>query len=103
MTPLVLRYCPDALEGPCGLCGKPVTLSEGLQLFHPDGQRPVCPPCGTRAAPELAALVGLASAAERVGRIGQHTVSPPLSALLELARAAENYAGSASRCCPPAG
>jgi len=39
----------------------------------------------------LAALVTLADAAERITRIGRHTVFPPLSALLELARAAENY------------
>src|SRR5438105_4585038 len=99
MSPLVLRYSPDAAASPCGLCGKPVTLAEGLQLFHADEKRPVCQSCGLRAAPALAALVGLACAAARVGKIGQHTVSPPLSALLELARAAENYAGSAPRCC----
>jgi hypothetical protein len=42
-------------------------------------------------APSLAALLDLATTADRVGRIGRHTVSPPLAALLELARAAENY------------
>jgi aryl-alcohol dehydrogenase-like predicted oxidoreductase len=45
-----------------------------------------------KGAPSLAALVKLADAAERVGRIGRHTVFPPMTALLELARAAENYA-----------
>jgi hypothetical protein len=39
----------------------------------------------------LAALVHLAKEAERVARIGRHTVFPPLAALLELARAAETY------------
>ena len=39
--------------------------------------------------------MGLADAAERVGRIGRHTVVPPMTALLELARAAENYAHAA--------
>jgi hypothetical protein len=102
MTPLVLRYHPDACTGCCGLCGTPVLLAEGLQLFLAEKRRPVCPGCGRRAAPELAALLALASAAERVGRIGRHTVTPPLSALLELARAAENYTGTAPRLCRPA-
>jgi hypothetical protein len=51
----------------------------------------VCERCGHRAAPALAALVDLADTAERVGRIQRHTVSPPMSALLELARAAEQF------------
>jgi hypothetical protein len=35
--------------------------------------------------------MGLADAAERVGRIGRHTMVPPMTALLDLARAAENF------------
>jgi hypothetical protein len=35
--------------------------------------------------------VELAHVADRVGRIGRHTLVPPLDALLDLARAAENY------------
>ena len=97
MTQLVLRHDPDGCTGPCGLCGQPVTLSQGLQLFLVDKRRPVCCRCGQKAAPTLAALVGLACAAERIAKIGQHTVSPPLSALLELARAAENYTGASPR------
>ena len=94
MIHLVLRHHPEALQGHCGLCGGAVTLSEGLQLFLADRRCPVCPGCGRKAAPALAALVGLASAAERIAKIGQHTVTPPLSALLELARAAETYTGT---------
>ena len=60
-----------------------------------DGSGPVCRDCARKAAPSLAALMGLADAAERVGRIGRHTVVPPMTALLELARAAENYAHTA--------
>lgn len=51
----------------------------------------MCSECARRRAPALAALVELAKAAERVGRIKRHTVSPPLVALLGLARAAETY------------
>jgi hypothetical protein len=96
MFHLVLHHSPDCCTGPCGLCGQPVTLSQGLQLFLVDKRRPVCACCGRKAAPALAALLGLACAAERIAKIGQHTVSPPLSALLELARAAEHYTGSPS-------
>jgi hypothetical protein len=96
MTPLVLAYQPDSWKGLCGLCATPVVLAEGPRLLLADRRRPVCTCCARRAAPELAALVALAGAAQRVGRINRHTVTPPLSALLELARAAETYSTSAS-------
>jgi hypothetical protein len=60
-------------------------------LFLAEGPDPVCPECGHLHAAPLAALVRLARAAERVGRIGRHTVFPPLTVLLDLARAAENF------------
>ena len=47
--------------------------------------------CGRKHAPSLVALLDLAHVAERVGRIGRHTLVPPLDALLALARAAEEY------------
>jgi hypothetical protein len=61
----------------------------------PGGQQPVCPECGKRHAPSLAALVELASEAERVGKIGRHTVFPPYTALLDLARAADQFTAAA--------
>ncbi len=48
-------------------------------------------------APSLAALVNLADAATRIGRIGRHSVFPPLTALLDLASAAEKYAHTSGR------
>ena len=45
----------------------------------------------------LAALLDLAAVAERVGRIGKHTLVPPMAALLDLARAAELFAESRPR------
>jgi hypothetical protein len=42
------------------------------------------------------ALIDLAFTAQRVGRIGHHTLVPPMTALLDLARAAEDY----TRCTP---
>jgi hypothetical protein len=56
-----------------------------------DSSDPVCKECGRKHAPSLVALVHLADEAERVARIGRHTVFPPLTALLDLARAAETY------------
>ena len=99
MSRLVLQYRPDAFQGPCGLCGKAVVLASGLQLCEADGEFPICTSCGRRAAPTLSALQGLAGTAERVGRIHSHVMCPPLTALLELARAAERFSASAPREC----
>ena len=66
-------------------------MPAGTQLVVADSQRPVCQPCGKRHAPPLAALAELADEAERVGKIGRHTVVPPYTALLELAQAADNF------------
>src|SRR5262249_4439723 len=95
MTHLVLQYHAEVLEGPCALCSQPVVLEPGLQLCQDDPKCPVCRNCARRAAPALAALQGLAGTAERVGRINSHMVTPPLTALLELARAAESFTASA--------
>jgi hypothetical protein len=61
-------------------------------LFLGDTDEGVCKECGKRMAPELTALLDLAAVAERVGRIGRHTLVPPMAALLDLARAAEQFA-----------
>ena len=83
MSNIVLQNHPDTFRGPCGVCGKPTALVAGLQLCQAEKGRPICGICGRRAAPALAALVGLANAAERVGRINRHTVVPPLTALMD--------------------
>jgi hypothetical protein len=57
----------------------------------------VCRDCGKKHAPSLVALLDLAHAAERVGRISRHTVCPPMTALLDLAHAAEGYTAAAPR------
>ena len=56
-------------------------------MFDADSQDCVCRACGQKHAPSLVALLDLAGTAERVGRIGRHSVFPPLGALLDLARA----------------
>jgi hypothetical protein len=96
MTQLILRCQKTETSGACGLCQRALELPAGNQLFLADSDQPVCHDCGRQHAPDLAALVHLASAAERVGKIGQHTVFPPLSALLDLASAAEKYSRAAT-------
>jgi hypothetical protein len=92
MTQLLVRYNSNAIADSCALCGQPTTIPAGTQLVEAYTQRPVCQGCGKRHDPAMAALVHLADEAERVGRIGRHTVVPPYTALLELAQAADNYA-----------
>ncbi|HKG62341.1 MAG TPA: hypothetical protein VKB05_21450 [Pyrinomonadaceae bacterium] len=50
-------------ESVCAVCGKTSELEVGPDLFNSEGEH-VCSPCGREAAPELAALLGLAKAAE---------------------------------------
>ena len=50
----------------------------------------------------LLALLELAQVAEQVGRIGRHTLVPPLNALLDLNRAAEQYLEARLRPCKQA-
>lgn len=80
---------------PCGVCGQLVSAPAGLQLLLYNNSAPVCADCGRKHAPALAALINLAEAATRIGRINRHSVFPPFTALLDLASAAEKYAQTA--------
>jgi hypothetical protein len=92
MVQLTLKLVPCGTHDSCALCGKHLQAGCGLHLvLDEDQEEAVCRECGRQHAPSLAALLELASVAERVGRIGRHTLVPPLNALLDLARAAENY------------
>jgi hypothetical protein len=97
MPQFMLLCNPTRTTDRCAICGKPATASACTQLVLADSQEPVCQDCGRRHAPPLAALVRLASEAERVGRIGRHGVFPPYTALLALARAADNYTAAMPR------
>jgi hypothetical protein len=92
MTQLLLQCNADATNEPCGLCSQPMTAPAGTRLVVAATAAPVCDECGRKHAPALLALVALADAATRIGRIGRHSVFPPLTALLDLASAAEKYA-----------
>jgi hypothetical protein len=94
MSQFHLQYSPTPTDGPCGVCGAAVAAPAGTRLVLAEAQQPVCAGCGRRHAPMLAALLQLADEAERVGRIGRHTVFPPYTALLDLARAADTYAAT---------
>jgi hypothetical protein len=94
MTQLVVQCKATVTTGPCALCGQPTSLGPGSQILVANTEEPVCTSCGKHHAPTLVALVQLANEAERVGRIGRHTVFPPYTALLDLARAADNYSSS---------
>jgi len=92
MAQLTIKLERSCEADRCGLCGKRIHAGSGPQLWVGDGpEGPVCRECGRQHAPPLAALLDLARVAERVGRIGRHTLVPPLAALLDLARAAEDY------------
>lgn len=92
---LLLEHRGETRNEPCGLCGRALSASAGMQLILPGSAAPVCSACGLKHAPSLAALVNLAEAATRIGRINRHSVFPPLTALLDLANAAEKYAQTA--------
>lgn len=92
MIQLLVRNSPHPVMDCCPLCGQQTTIPAGTQLVLATTQQAVCPPCGKHHDPALAALVQLADEAERIGKIGRHTVVPPYTALLELAQAADNFA-----------
>lgn len=94
MTRLLVQLDPGESVDGCSLCETPCPAA-GPRLVLAENLRPVCTTCGRRHAPALAALVQLADEAARLGRIGRHGVFPPYTALLDLARAAENYAAVA--------
>jgi hypothetical protein len=93
MKQLALKYSESSGHAACTLCGDQAELAAGPCLCEAESAQPVCRECGKRSAPHLLALVDLASAADRVGRTCRFVV-PPMEALLDLARAAENYACS---------
>ncbi len=87
----LLEQRDEIRNQPCGLCGQALSTPAGVQLLLAGSSAPVCSTCGQKHAPSLAALANLAEAARRIGRINRHSVFPPLTALLDLANAAEKY------------
>jgi hypothetical protein len=91
MTNLVIECRQNAACDVCVFCGRSADASGGPQLLLAESRDAVCRDCGKKRSPSLVALLDLANVAHQVGRIGRHSVSPPMTSLLALARAAENY------------
>jgi hypothetical protein len=96
MTCFRIQFRTFAAAFPCALCGRQTAFEAGPELVTAERSMPICRECGRVVAPPLAALLGLAQVAERVGRIKRHTLVPPLEALLDLAGAAEHYVSTSS-------
>ena len=93
MTQFLVQISPLIAPLPCALCSQECRRP-GPRLVLAESLRPVCDRCGRANAPALLALVQLADEAVRVAKIGRHSVFPPYTALLELARAADAYAAA---------
>jgi hypothetical protein len=91
MAHLTIRVDAPHTPACCGLCGSSTGQAAGPRLAVAESEATVCRACGKRHAPSLVALLDLARVAERVGRIGRHTVVPPMGAILDLVKAAEDY------------
>ena len=91
MDRILLKVADEPGTAPCPCCGEIVLWSKGLRMVLAENEETVCRRCGKRQAPNLAALLDLASVAERVGKQSRHLLTPPMASLLDLARAAENY------------
>jgi hypothetical protein len=96
MQPCTIRLCDANHPHACPVCGRQhIRNAQGPGLFLEAHASPLCRGCGKKLDPAMAALLELATAAERVGRRSRHMLTPPLESLLDLARAAENYSDSA--------
>ena len=93
---LTLTFVNEARLDTCALCGGRLRVAAGPCLAL-EGHDAVCRPCGMTQSPRLVALLDLAQAAQRVGQVSRHVLVPPMGLLLELARAAEEYAGALPR------
>jgi hypothetical protein len=92
MPQWMIKLLSENPHSQCALCDRPLPAEAGLYLCREaDPEEVICRECGRQQAPSLAALLDLAGVAQRVGQIGRHTLVPPLHALLDLVRAAENY------------
>lgn len=89
MDDLTIKHTEEASPASCPRCGQTPLWKKGLQIWQ--DRDVICRDCAKKTAPHLVALVDLASVAERVGRHSRHLLTPPMEAMLELARAAENY------------
>ncbi len=96
MAKVLLQCSSTSSQEPCGLCQNDTTAPAGCQLRLAESTLLVCDACARVHAPELLALVRLGDTAGRVGRIASFGIFPPMAALLDLAKAAEEYTAKTS-------
>jgi hypothetical protein len=94
MAHLTINVQHGAAPACCGLCGGRMAEAAGPRLSLAETSAVVCRDCGKKHAPSLVALLDLARVAERVGKIGRHTLVPPLTVMIDLVQAAEDYSHS---------
>jgi hypothetical protein len=97
MEQVTIGFDDRARNGFCAICRERSRASAGLRLLHGESFDIVCRNCGQARAPQLLALVDLARAAERVGKVCRYLLVPPMESLLDLARAAEEYSNNAPK------
>ncbi len=91
MEGLSLRLCDDDGGFACSVCCQSVAYRPGPRLYVAAGDQAVCRECARQLDPRLVGLLDLADMAAKIGRMNRPLLTPPMEALLELARAAENY------------
>jgi hypothetical protein len=91
MSPLTIKLFQEPVENTCGLCGNQTRSTSGPCLSRADSLAVVCRECGKKHAPGLVALLDLAHVAQRAGKVGRHTVVPPMTVMMDLVKAAEDY------------
>ena len=91
MERFTIRFVSASSHSSCPMCGQGQHGRQGPGVFAEDHDTPLCRPCGKKMVPSMVALLDLALAAEKVGRLCRHLLTPPMASLLDLARAAENY------------
>ncbi len=91
MERFTIRFVSASSHSSCPMCGQGQHGRQGPCVFAEDHDTPLCRPCGKKMVPSMVALLDLALAAEKVGRLCRHLLTPPMASLLDLARAAENY------------
>ncbi|MCI0642607.1 MAG: hypothetical protein L0Y72_17960 [Gemmataceae bacterium] len=97
MHQLAIHSFDETCQSFCPLCEQRLLCVAGLHLVIAETRKPVCRSCGHGRAPGLSALLDLAKIAEQAGRRSRHLLTPSMETMLALARAAENYSAAAPR------
>jgi len=97
MERFTIRFQANNCNVCCPLCTEHCSIRRGPHVALAENGEPICRACCKRQAPGMLALLDLAIVAENVGRTSRHLLTPPMEALLALARAAEVYSSCHGR------